>query len=307
MPITSFDKVELLLPMTGTNSGTTFTDYSIRQRTVTRVNTVTSTVRSAFSAYGSSGAFNGSNTYLDTDAGIIDINADYTIDGWIWLDSTSSTATNHRFTIATTWTTTTVSNSGYLFSVLTASSNYKLYIETRDSAGNYVGVAGSGNQVPRDEWVHVAVSRSGDVYRLFINGAVEATVTDSTAMKVSASGTRFGMYVLATTGSFYAKGNMNDVRLTQSALYTAAFTPPARMTQRTLTRANVSSNRDSHVYDRAVLFDWNAGGGVSKAVTPDSEGDFVADDLIDLEYGVAFIKDGCGPICRGPVEVDPDA
>ena len=43
------------------------------------------------------------------------------------------------------------------------------------------------------------------------------------------------------------------------------------------------------------------------AEVPDASGDFVADDLIDLEYGVAFVKADYDPICRGPYAVDADA
>ena len=79
------------------------------------------------------------------------------------------------------------------------------------------------------------------------------------------------------------------------------------MTQRTLTRTNTGI--DSHEYDRAVLFDFNGAAHVGRHTTviPDASGDFAAADLIDLEYGVAFVKADYDPICRGPYAVDADA
>jgi len=300
MPITNFDKVELLLPMTGANNGTTFTDFSTRNRTVTRAGAVTSTAQSKFSSYGSSGFFDGTDDRLDIAASTgIDLSGgDFCIEFW------ARPQTN--FT------------SRFFADKATNSADRDFFIGS-GASGELVYQDGSGENrlnlgAPSiNTWAHYAFYRISNVLYGAINGVIVDDYTGALTFSGASSAMSIGCR-RATFESFdrHYHGNIQDFCITKgAAVYPASnFTPPARMTQRTLTRANTGV--DSHEYDRAVLFDWNGsqntlghtGGGF---VVRDSEGDFVADDLIDLEYGVAFIKDDCGPICRGPVEVDPDA
>jgi hypothetical protein len=75
------------------------------------------------------------------------------------------------------------------------------------------------------QWYHVAVSRSGNTFKLFINGVVEATVTSSASLD---GGTNSPIYIggsLGTTQPF--NGYLSSPRLVKgTAVYTAAFTPP---------------------------------------------------------------------------------
>jgi hypothetical protein len=303
MPITNFDKVELLLPMTGDNNGTVFTDYSLRQRAVTRVNSpVTSTAQSKFAAYGSSGSFPGTTVdhlILPNTFGHLFGSNDFCIEGYFRPGTLS--ASRSLFAQRTSGT------SNHAMSCFVTDAG-KLQFFTGAAAGTTsTTIAESGNAaMVADSWQHFAAARDGNTLRMFVNGSSVASGSLSHAIHQSSQVFRIG----ATNDPALAQwvGFMQDFCVTiGQAKYTANFTPPDRMTQRTLTRANTGT--DSHEYDRAVLFDFNGGAHVGRhtTVVPDSEGDFVADDLIDLEYGVAFIKDDCGPICRGPVEVDPDA
>jgi hypothetical protein len=70
------------------------------------------------------------------------------------------------------------------------------------------------------QWAHIAISRSGTSMTTYINGALVATVTDSSNI----IGNTF--YIGGYTGNYYA-GYISNFRLViGSALYTAAFTPP---------------------------------------------------------------------------------
>jgi hypothetical protein len=83
-------------------------------------------------------------------------------------------------------------------------------------------IATSTNNIPTNSWVHLAVARSGTSLKLFINGAQEASVTDSTDL-VSTGNFDIGI-TSGATGPM--TGYISNVRLvTGSALYTAAFTP----------------------------------------------------------------------------------
>jgi hypothetical protein len=299
MPITDFDKVELLLPMTGTNNGTAFTDYSLRKRTVTRFgDTKTVTAQSKFSGYGSSTYFDGTGDYLqlaDDDAWHFG-SGDFTIEAYIRPDTVSATGAmgGQRETGAL--------NYAWAIGTFPASDLYFGY--TTDGVTGLVFQSTHG--MSANTWYHVAWCRNGANLRIFVDGSqIGATHNIGTATLFNSTKTmKIGSFN-DSPSSFYA-GHMQDFCITKGfAKYTANFTPPPRMTQRTLTRANTGT--DSHEYDRAVLFDWNTSAYTLKTATPDANGDFVASDLIDLEYGVAFIRDGCSPVCRGPFEVDPDA
>jgi len=296
MPIANFDKVELLLPMTGDNNGTTFTDFSLRNRTVTRTGAVTSTAQSKFASYGSSGFFDGTDDYITAGgAGSFNFLHDQNGNGYIgaWIYPTGSQIR----TILSTGGETTA-NVGTYFSVHTE--RRLRYWVAYNGAPNYAIQLESANDlVPVNAWSFVEMRKSGLLIKLYLNGTEIASGTMSNYSNANA--TAIGNIGRTAAASAYFHGHINDLIVASQHVFSA---PPLRMTQRTLTRTNTGV--DSHEYDRAVLFDWNASAYPIKQVIPDESGNFEATDLIDLEYGVAFIRDGCSPVCRGPVEVDAD-
>jgi len=302
MPITNFDKVELLLPMTGANNGTVFTDYSLRKRLITRVGVVTSTAQSKFTAYGSSGFFNTSVQYLTAGAAVDWAflhrgDTTWTIEGWIRPDTTGAARMIFDTGAASP------SNIGVSFYINNDGSVE--FAVARATSGVYAAyIVSSADVVANTTWSSFRIISVNGAVQVFINNSSVGTATMSSPSTSNPTTTlNIGRYGVGNDARY--AGHMQDFAIWNGVNRSGAPVPD-RMTQRTLTRTNTGT--DSHEYDRAVLFDWEApGASVVKEITPDSEGDFVASDLIDLEYGAAFIKDGCGPICRGPVEVDPDA
>jgi hypothetical protein len=299
MPIANFDKVELLLPMTGANNGTVFTDRSLRQRTVTRTGAVTSTAQSKFAAYGSSGLWSADAQYLTvTDVSNITTESAFQVSMWVYLTGIGSIG---RYLASQQ---PQANNSGaWVMHQVFSTGELRFFIG--NSAGTLQEIV-SAAAIPLNEWVHVSAGISGGNLFCRIGSALTSaalTITPSANSEPLYIGGRAGG---GTNDARSIRGNIQDFTLYKGvAPYASSYTAPDRMTQRTLTRANTGT--DSHEYDRAVLFDWNAGGGSnSKAVIPDNDGNFAATDLIDLEYGVAFIRDECSPVCRGPVEVDAD-
>jgi len=87
-----------------------------------------------------------------------------------------------------------------------------------------IHIAGS-TVVSNNSWTHVAVSREGTTMRLFIDGTLDATASNSTDFDKQNSFYvgRFGSGF--TTGDFV--GYIDDLRVTTGfARYTANFTPP---------------------------------------------------------------------------------
>jgi hypothetical protein len=302
MPIKNFDKVELLLPMTGANNGTVFTDYSLRQRAVTRLTATTTTSRSAFSGYGSCGDLRSGGSlrgpYFEETR-----TQDFTVGGWFAPSANLNSGTTQKALMAQ-WGQGFVSLSSPLIWLLDYNVGSLRFITRSGATSSVLSIS---VDLTQNQFYYIELSKQGSTSYLSVNGVISSTASFATlGSTTGASDFTIGRKGDDSTENVRWDGYAQDVFVViGEALHTANFTPPARMTDRTLTRVNTGT--DSHEFDRAVLFDWNAGGNsVSHAATPDSSGDFVADDLIDLEYGVAFIKDGCGPECRGPVTVDPD-
>jgi hypothetical protein len=303
MPITDFDKVELLLPMTGANNGTVFADRSLRQRTVTRVGTVTSTAQSKFAAYGSSGYFVGASDHqlsVADAAGLRFGSSDWLIELYVRFASLPASGVSAPLVAKFN---TAGDKRQYFTSLRNEDGTYKLRTVTYPSGTNTGLVDMADNvSVSTNTWYHMRFSRVGSQFRQFLDGVGGATHTPSDIFNSDQPVT---VGYSGVSGTWKFDGFMQDLVIYKGHGNLSDFTPPARRTDRTLTRANTGT--DSHEYDRAVLFDWNTSAYPLKTATPDVSGNFSVSDLIDLEYGVAFIRDGCSPVCRGPFEVDPDA
>jgi hypothetical protein len=77
--------------------------------------------------------------------------------------------------------------------------------------------------VPSNQWVHVALTREGNTFRAFLNGALEGTGTNSSSLD---NGQRYALGGDGT-GGFTWQGFVDDYRLIRGhAIHTASFTPP---------------------------------------------------------------------------------
>lgn len=136
-----------------------------------------------------------------------------------------------------------------LFGYITPS-NIHLYLSSAGSSwdiSNGRAMLASPNV---KQWYHVAVTRSGSTFRVFINGTQTDTFTSSLSIYQGAY--KFGSGRSQSTQ--YFNGYVSDARLViGTAVYTSAFTPPtAPLTAITNTKALLS-------FQNASIFD-NAGG-----------------------------------------------
>jgi hypothetical protein len=98
---------------------------------------------------------------------------------------------------------------------------------------NYSGAIVTGvTVIPANTWTHVAVSRNGNTFRLFVNGVVDATATSTNSQTTNASDVFYVGRAGYDSGRIVT-GYLDDVRLTKGAArYIGNFTPPvARMPQ----------------------------------------------------------------------------
>ena len=197
----NYSSVSLLL------NGNAFTDSSSYGHTVTaNGDAQISTAQSKFG--GASMYFDGSGDYLTLSASAEFLfPGDHTIECWIHWDGTYVDVGRNIYGTG---------NSGSLdqFGIF---SGLGLYW-----GGVYNNV--SSNYPPINQWAHVAASRQGSTIRLFINGVLTASGTQSASIGSSTG----SAYVGNRADLFHPfKGYIDDLRITKGvARYTSNFTPP---------------------------------------------------------------------------------
>jgi len=218
--ITNSQYTSTLLTSVGANGGdnTTFTDSSSNNVTVTSSSSyyVTQTTNSPFRSGGYSTFFDGTADYLEaTDASSLNLGSgQFTLETWFRTDSTSNTM--RIFNLVNGFT-----EKLQLYYYYSYGS-----IVLRIGSSTKTGTTGSGdnyNVIEWEKWNHIALSRdSSDILRLFINGSVVYSATDTTDI----DNEKIWIGRPYSTGSFL-DGQLRDVRLViGSAVYTSNFTPP---------------------------------------------------------------------------------
>ena len=137
------------------------------------------------------------------------------------------------------WINTTVSNGGYVTAVSKWGSSNQSYMvraaSTDIGAGwsffystngsNYFTVFGSS--INDGAWHHIAVTRSGNVFRTFTDGVLKNSTTDAVTLYNGTSAVTIGA---GDAGANPFTGYLSNVRIVKgTALYTAAFTLPTQL------------------------------------------------------------------------------
>jgi len=216
-PDAQFNYVTMLLHGDGTNGAqnNTFLDSSTNNFTITRAG---NTTQGSFSPYGSnwSNYFDGSgddlmvanNTAFDFGSG------DFTLEAWIC--PTGNIGAGYGG-IITKYAASFQDTFGLL---LNDARTIRFFVTYSDNSSDDVT---SVTTVSYNTWNHIAVTRSGTTFRVFINGTQSNTFTNSKALKTTTS--RLGI------GNFdgYSQtflGYISNARVVKgTAVYTAAFTP----------------------------------------------------------------------------------
>ena len=222
-----FPKVEALLPFNGTNGATSTTDLSDRGHTVTFANTAQiSTAQSKFG--GSSLLLDGDSDYVDLPRATNQlVSEDFTIEFWFRINSGAGSETVGLFGSYYT-------GGGGKGMLMQSSATYnQVFFQWMYGSGSGTDWAylnqtqGTRTALSNNTWYHVAVTRSGNTWRLFLNGTQEDSVTQSGELSDSGSTTRLGNYGPSGTASHGLNGYIEDFRITRGvARYTSNFTAP---------------------------------------------------------------------------------
>jgi len=211
----NFRNVTLLLHGDGSNGAqnNTFIDSSTNNFTITRNG---NTTQGSFSPYGSrwSNYFDGSGDYLTISSGAAFgyATGDFTIEFWIYLTGTQDQ------TIISNLTSASSTNPHIYYSAGTI----RYYTASADRI--------TSGSISLNQWYHVALTRASGSTKMFVNGVqAGSTYADSNNYGTTAPlgiATYWSGGSPVTTNTF--TGYMSNVRIVKgTAVYTAAFTPPA--------------------------------------------------------------------------------
>lgn len=210
----NYNSVSLLLHFDGANGSTTFTDLSPSPKTVTVYgDTKISTAQSKFG--GSSGYFDGNWDFLsaadsvDWDFGVYD----FSVETWCLFLSHTTTQT-------------LVGNYQTENGTIGWALQYRSDTAGLRFAYGDVGLINVPWTPVDGTWYHIAAAREGNALRVFVNGALLKTVTNSTDISGSTAPLRIGCLYYTSNIQFF-NGHFDDLRITKGvARYTANFTPP---------------------------------------------------------------------------------
>ena len=135
------------------------------------------------------------------------------------------------------------------FHVLLDDGVLKSYV--RAGGVNVIGGLNGSTTIQLNVWHHVALVRNGNVFTLYLNGASEASTTQSGSMNVSTQ-----PFTIGRAGNYaglYTQGYIADARLVKgTAVYTSNFAAPtAPLTAITNTQLLTCTNKND-IWDVAV-------------------------------------------------------
>lgn len=201
----------------GSNGGTTFTDSSPAARSMTRSGALTeiSTAQFKYGAASISCPGTANTDYLAASAassGFDFGSGDFTVEAWIRPTAVSSL----RFVLSNRQT---VADNGWF---LGTNSSGLLAFQCWNGGGSVISV--TGGSVSAGAWQHVAVSRIGNSFRIFVDGS--ETASGSSAAAIGNSTQALRSHDPTTSGRQF-QGYIDEIRITKGVgRYAAGFTPP---------------------------------------------------------------------------------
>lgn len=143
----------------------------------------------------------------------LDLTGDFTIEFWVNAQATSYIVCNGTQTGSGCWY--------FYFNAATGVLTYAMAITTW--AGLVLTTPNSS--MSTNTWTHITVTRSGNSFRLFVNGVVAATATNAGSLINTGRVLQIGYYV-ESTGTYYLTGYLWNLRIIKgTALYTSNFIP----------------------------------------------------------------------------------
>lgn len=216
-----WENVKLLAGFNGTDGATSYTEESSSARAATfQGNAQLSTAQQKFGS--ASLLLDGTDDYIsfadhaDWTLG----SGDFTIEAWLRPDSPFSASDSDIFAAHYS---ATANQRGWLFCINASGNGCRFEYSTDGSA--LTTVSRSSIALVAAEWTHIAVCRSGNNLRMFINGVQNGTTADVTGVTIFNSTEVLSIGTIPGTTTRDFDGYIDELRITLAARYTTDFTP----------------------------------------------------------------------------------
>tara|TARA_R100000951_G_scaffold39804_1_gene33568 strand:+ start:1064 stop:3589 length:2526 start_codon:yes stop_codon:yes gene_type:complete len=213
-----------LIKALGTGSNSTIIDSSSNNRTVT--NGATNLVLSSWNPNHPKGQsfYSDGNDYVQTRLASTDFSfdGDFCIEGWVYHLTAPDASTYYFSTSQENQTGVAIRTAPF------SSFNYAVSFDYGINASDTVANDNRGSTtLSIRQWHHIALTRDSGTMRLFVDGVLERTRTNSTNFSQS-GGNKFNIGAdRSSTREGTFKGWVNGVRVVKGyPVYTSAFTPP---------------------------------------------------------------------------------
>jgi hypothetical protein len=225
-PLTAITNTSLLTCQSNRfidNSTNAFTITPSGNAEVTSFSPFAPTAEYSASTNGGSGYFDGTGDYLTAadNAAFEFGSGDFTIEGWIY----PLVGSTYRPIVAKSDRDSAGGEGSFILQISNTNKAQMLF----STGGTPWDIDSSGTtDVATNAWSHIAATRSGNTFRLFLNGNLEATVTSSITLSNNSEVLTVGILGY-TSGTFVNpfNGFISSLRLLKgTAQYTSAFTPP---------------------------------------------------------------------------------
>ena len=212
----------LLLHMDGSNASTAFVDSGPNALTVTASGDAKVSTGSPYFGTGAA-IFDGSGDFLSVPSGT-SVNfgtGDFTVEMWARYSSLGFSNNALVSSIGPTV-------GGLYFAI---KSNLTFLVARAFVANDLITAAVTW---PANTWAHIALSRSGSTMRVFKDGVLVSSVTNTQSYSLALSGNNdFAVGATQSTSGVrsqtdFFNGQIDDLRITKYARYTSAFAPPAQ-------------------------------------------------------------------------------
>jgi len=187
------------------------------------------------SSNGASVYFDGSGDYLTIASGASELDlgtGDFTIESWVYPEEISTNYPTFLGSVSG-WN---AGASGHRFDNTGYAGKFWFGLNGAGGVSNGDPFMASANTYPHNVWYHYVITRSGNTWRMFVNGNLQEVQTYSGSYNLNYGGTRMG-YSTWDGGNGYYKGFVSDLRVVKGSIITAyqtssttegdqIFTPP---------------------------------------------------------------------------------
>ena len=190
--------------------------------------------------------FNGSNQYLSIpNTSTMQMGtSDYTVEAWIYPTANGQANGSQIFGQ------TAAGVSSQFIVGLTSANKIVNYIEYAAGGGSAGPIITSATSITLNKWTHIATSRVSGVTRIFINGVLDASASDSGGYRVVSH--NFSIGSANGAGSTFFTGYISNLRVIKgTGLYASNFNLPAG-TLTAVTNTSLLTCHDTSIYDAST-------------------------------------------------------